>query len=182
MISPARTKITDAEYGVLGLLARLGESSGYDLARCARQNVDLILAPAKSRIYAVLPRLEQRGLVSRREVEQTGRPDKQLYRLTTAGREALDDWLNETGETTTLDQLLLKLFFGERADRAALLEQVRAFGDRKRQELAVLEGHAEHNRAAPDGFFRNLTVACGLVLAEASIRWADDTAVALEGR
>jgi DNA-binding PadR family transcriptional regulator len=151
----------------------LGESSGYDLARCAQRNADLILAPAKSRIYAVLPRLEERGYVLRRDVAQSRRPDKQLYRLTASGRAALDAWLNETGEPTTLDQLLLKLFFGEHADPAALIEQVRAFRERKEEEKAVLEGHAESNRSDPGGFFRNLTVTCGLEPAEASIRWAE---------
>lgn len=180
MTSPAKTKaLTDAEYGVLGLLT-LGESSGYDLARCARQNVDLILAPAKSRIYAVLPRLEQRGLVSRREVAQSSRPDKQVYSLTDSGRAELERWLGETGERLTLDQLLLKLFFGHLADPAALLEQVRAYRSAKEEELRVLQGHAKANLADPGALFRNLTVACGLELAEASIRWATAAETAVE--
>jgi PadR family transcriptional regulator AphA len=168
MTSLVETKaaLTDAEYAVLGLLT-LGESSGYDLSKYAQQNVDLILAPAKSRIYAVLPRLLRRGYVSRQEVAQEDRPDKHVYGLTPEGRAAFESWLNDTAEPVARDQLLLKLFFGREADAEALLEQVRDFREAKLVELEVLEG------IHPEDPFRALTVACGVALARASISWAE---------
>ena len=56
----ATISATDA--ALLGLLTR-GELSGYDLQRAAEANGGLFWAPAKSRIYAVLPQLVARGFL-----------------------------------------------------------------------------------------------------------------------
>src|SRR6187200_2014064 len=77
--------LTATEAAVLGLLAD-GEQSGYDLRRCAERSVGYFWAPARSQIYAVLPRLVEAGLARRRHVRQDTRPDKRLYRITAAGR------------------------------------------------------------------------------------------------
>jgi len=171
-------RLTEAEYAVLGLLAD-GQSSGYDLSKRAENSVDLILAPTKSRIYAVLPRLLNRGLVSHRDIAQKRRPDKRLYRLTKTGRIALETWLNDRSRPLHRDLLLLKLFFGRYADLNALLQQVQAFRDEKERELEFLEDRGHENLTHPDGAFRNLTVACGIDIARTSIAWADRTIATL---
>jgi DNA-binding PadR family transcriptional regulator len=177
------SSLSDAQYAVLGLLTH-GERSGYDLSKLAEGNVDLILAPTKSHIYSVLPQLLHRGLVARRDVTQQRRPDKQVYRLTAAGRTALTQWLNDTSRFVHRDQLLLKLFFGSHADTAALLEQVQAFLHAKHDELGLLDGIGEELRDDPaaDAFFRRLTVACGLDLTRAQARWAERAARELQSR
>jgi PadR family transcriptional regulator, regulatory protein AphA len=179
--SEAGATLTEAEYAVLGLLS-LGEASGYDLSKEAEHNVDLILAPTKSRIYAVLPPLLERRFVSERIVLQERRPDKRLYRLTKKGRAALGAWLNETDGPLHRDLLLLKLFFGELADPVALLDQLRRFRGQKEHELELLAGYEQANLDRPghQGVFRNFTVACGRQLARASIDWADRTITVLE--
>ena len=171
-------RLTEAEYAVLGLLAD-GQSSGYDLSKRAEDSVDLILAPTKSRIYAVLPRLLNRGLVSHRDIAQKRRPDKRLYHLTKTGRTALEAWLNDTSKPLHRDLLLLKLFFGRYADPNALLQQVQVFRDEKKRELEFLADRGQENLAHPAGAFRNLTVALGIDFARTSIAWADRTIATL---
>ena len=173
--------MTDGEYAVLGLLTG-GEASGYDLQASARHNVNLILAPAKSRIYAVLPRLLERGLVTRRQVAQDSRPDKQVYRLTERGWEAFRAWLNDTSGTSARPQLLLKLFFGRHADRAALIEQLGDFRDDTAEELRFFEEVERSNLEDPHGDFKNLAVWCALALDKALLEWADRSIAALEER
>src|SRR4051812_49828573 len=87
-------KISGTEAALLALLTR-GEMSGYDLQGAAETAGGFFWAPAKSRVYAVLPQLVERGYATSREVVQTGRPNKQLYRVTKAGRAALQMWLEE---------------------------------------------------------------------------------------
>jgi DNA-binding PadR family transcriptional regulator len=172
-------KLTDAENAVLGLLT-YGEASGYELSRWAEHNVNLLLSPTKSRIYHVLPRLFRDGYVTRREVEQERRPDKQLYRLTDAGRAALVAWLNDTSTVPHRERLLLKLFFASHADPNMLLEQVRAFRQAKEGDFALLTSYGERNLDHREGFFRNLTIDYGLDLTRLSIRWSTRTIKALE--
>lgn len=176
----ARTaSLSDAEYAVLGLLAVLGEASGYDLGRWVRGAVDLILVPTKSRIYAVLPGLLKQGYVSKRSVRQASRPDKRLYRLTPTGREVFEAWLNDSATSQHRDVLLLKLFFGHFGDPRALLAQVQRLREEKEAELEVLTRNGPTSLDDPDGQFRAMTIACGLELAQATINWADRTAAAL---
>jgi PadR family transcriptional regulator, regulatory protein AphA len=158
---------------VLGLLAD-GEQSGYDLKRRVARSVGYFWAPARSQIYAVLPRLVGQGLVRGREVRQSGRPDKQLYRITKAGRAALRAWLDLPVEAEPgHNVLLLKLFFGDHGDREVMLEHVRA---RRREAEQLKEELLEIEARTPrtsDDLFPSLTRHYGLEYADALIRWAD---------
>ena len=86
MRGAAQISVTEA--ALLGLLTR-GEMSGYDLQRRAEQGGGFFWAPAKSRIYAVLPQLVERGFATSRAVVQEHRPTKQLYTITPEGRSVL---------------------------------------------------------------------------------------------
>jgi len=121
-------ELTTTEGVILGLLAER-ERSGYDLLKRAEGSVAHMWSPAKSQLYAVLPRLVDAGLARRRNVRQSGRPDKQVYRLTPAGRDAVRHWL-ETSTPKTWDELLLKVFFARLCSRAALLRQLEAATER----------------------------------------------------
>src|ERR671922_289852 len=125
--SPDKTmRLTPTEYAVLGLLT-WGEQSGYDLQKFAERSVGYFWTPAKSRIYATLPRLVEGGLVRRRDIVQSGRPNKQVYRLTKAGEEALRRWVAEEPlePETSRNTLLIKLFFGDLAEPEEVLRHVR---------------------------------------------------------
>ena len=165
--------LTATEYAVLGLLSS-GEQSGYDLKKRADSSVGYFWTPAKSRIYAILPRMVEAGLVRRRDVRQQGRPDKQLYRLTLDGRHALVEWLAHGPLEPDPERhlLLLKLYFGELAGPEALIEQVRG----RRQEVerfrAELDEIDVRLRGADDDLYSRLTRMYGLAWAEAIIAWA----------
>lgn len=159
---------------MLGLLSS-GEQSGYDLKKRADSSVGYFWAPTKSRIYAILPRLVEAGLVRRRDVRQQGRPDKQLYRLTAEGRRALAAWVSEhppePGHDSNL--LLLKLFFGEHAGPEPLIEQVREHREaveRFRDELRGID--AAPRRPGQDDRYPRLTRTYGLAWADFVIAWA----------
>jgi DNA-binding PadR family transcriptional regulator len=131
------TELTTTEGVVLGLLSER-ERSGYDLLKRAEGSVAHMWSPAKSQLYAVLPRLVDAGLARRRNVRQTSRPDKQVYRLTPAGRAAVRNWL-ETAAPKTWDELLLKVFFAKLGSRDALLCQLDEYAQQTREQLAAYE-------------------------------------------
>ena len=151
---------------MLGLLAE-GERSGYDLLKRAEGSVAHMWAPAKSQLYAVLPRLVEEGLARRRNVRQRSRPDKQLYRLTPAGRQAVRSWL-ETAPPKSWDDLLLKVFFARLCSRAALLRQLEEYGEVQRAQLA------EYEAIRPATRYGALTLRFGLALIPARLAWLDD--------
>jgi DNA-binding PadR family transcriptional regulator len=174
--SPTQTTTVAAtEAAVLGLLAS-GERSGYDLEKLARGSVGYFWAPARSQIYAVLPRLVEAGLAERRELVHGRGPAKQLYRITAAGREALGGWLEEgpIGPEPDRNLLLLKVFFGGLMRPERLREQIgerRLEAGRLKAELVEIEAAAAA-RGSTDTFAA-LTRRYGHEWADAVIRWAD---------
>lgn len=164
-------ELTPTEYAVLGLLT-YGEQSGYDLQKSADRSVGYFWTPAKSRIYAILPRLVDAGLVRRRDVVQEGRPNKQLYRLTPSGERALRDWIavSPLDPEPSRNILLVKVFFGDVASPEEVLRQIR----QRREEAEELKRVLEEieSRRRPDDVYPRLTRLYGLEYANAIIRWA----------
>ena len=172
--------LSDTEYAVLGLLT-LGERSGYELDKLTRRSIGYFWRPAKSKIYAILPRLVDRGLARATAVVQEKRPDKQLYAITPAGERALRVWLHSSDPVgvAARDGLLLKLFFGGHADRAALKDQVAARRRLASEKLAELE-EIERTIDREVDFFPYLTLLHGLQATRATIDWTDRVLKLLE--
>ena len=166
-IEPKTAELTTTEGVILGLLSE-GPRSGYDLLKRAEHSVGHMWAPAKSQLYAVLPRLLAAGLATRKKVPGDGRPDKHVYRLTSAGRSAARSWL-EHAPARTWDELLLKVFFAKLVPRKSLLRQL----ERGREEQRALL--AEYQSIKPATAHGALTLRYGLALIPVRLAWIDDT-------
>jgi DNA-binding PadR family transcriptional regulator len=162
--------ISATEAAVLGLLTR-GEQSGYDIQRAAEQAGGFFWAPTKSRIYAVLPTLVERGYATSREVVQSGRPNKQLYKITKTGRTVVQDWLEEPPVfEPERAPLLLKLYFGDLVPPETLLEHVRAL----KAQAALLKKRLEEHPDRHD-VYAELAYTHTREWLKALIRWASST-------
>jgi DNA-binding PadR family transcriptional regulator len=169
------TQLTTTEHALLGMLARYGECSGYELLRQAREGIGFFWSPAKSHVYDVLPRLQQRGLAHRRLVAQDGKPDKHLWRLTRDGRAALQRWIDlpQPDPMNHLNVLLLKLFFGDYGSSAALVALVERYREQTAGHLDALRAvDSEAVFVAPEQLPR-LTLRFGLTAVQAQLDWAD---------
>jgi DNA-binding PadR family transcriptional regulator len=171
--------LTTTEAAILGLLRRR-PMSGYDLRKDAERSVGYFWAPAKTQIYATLPKLVEGGYATPRKVTQETRPDKIVYEVTNAGLEALREWIAraplEVGHGRNV--ILLKLFISDADDIEALIPQVaerRADAARLMNELAELE-EAGRRDVQP---FQRLTRRFGFLYAEAVLRWSDEAERAL---
>jgi DNA-binding PadR family transcriptional regulator len=180
----ADSLITTTEAAILGLLSA-GPLSGYDLAKRIETGVGMFWSPARSGIYAVLPRLVDKGYATRRTVAQKRRPDKHLYRITEEGRKALRSWI-EFGPPEpdpAHNPFLLRVYFGAEtspdvvaghvaARRAEALERIALHRDLE----ASLAGKADEARDR----YRRIVLDWGLEYYEAVVRWADATLRELE--
>jgi DNA-binding PadR family transcriptional regulator len=176
------TPLSDTEYAVLGLLT-FGERSGYELDKLAGRSIGYFWQPAKSKIYAILPRLVERGLAEVSDVAQTGRPDKRVYRLTKAGSRELRRWLDngEPPRGVARDGLLLKLFFGAHGDPEVLRAQIAGRQERAERHLAALE-EIERTIDREEDFFPYLTLLHGLEDARSTIAWCKQAVRLLDRR
>ena len=177
------TQVSATEAAVLGLLVA-GDRSGYDVERLARRSVGYFWAPARSQIYAVLPRLVTAGLAESLDLVQGRGPAKRLYRISQAGRDALEHWLEDgpIGPEPDRNLLLLKVFFGGLMRPDRLREQIRErrgeAEELKAELVAIDEEAAARGSADP---FSALTRRYGHEWANAVIRWADFAERSLAG-
>jgi DNA-binding PadR family transcriptional regulator len=182
--SQVRARLTTTEYALLGMLARYGEHSGYELLKLAATGVGFLWSPAKSHVYDVLPRLERERYARRRVVPQTERPDKHLWRITPRGRKALETWVNTIDDDPLSERgvFLLKLFFGEHGDAERLVGHVERFRAQALQKLAQLRAIEADESPDPSNELPLMTLRQGLIGTEAQLRWAEQVLPELEAR
>jgi len=92
-----------------------GEASGYEIKKAFEEGPFAHFQTASfGAIYPALARLAHEGMVTLTEHAQDGKPDKKMYRLTPAGREALFATLEITpGPDQIRSDFLFLLFFAE---------------------------------------------------------------------
>jgi DNA-binding PadR family transcriptional regulator len=144
-------RLTNTSYVVLGLVEVCQPATPYDLKRFAEISVFNFWSVPHTQIYTESARLAAAGLLEERR-EETGRR-RRIYRLTAAGRKALEAWRGDAGSFEPLefrDAGLIKLFFG--ADAATLAASQLAGHERKLREFEQL--HAARGsgpEAMPEG-------------------------------
>lgn len=98
-------------HGILGLL-NYGEKTGYEIMTVFRDSLNHFWTAQTSQIYRELQTMERSGWIRERHVEQSGKPDKNVFSITPAGREELLSWLRADNLPRSVrDPFLMKTFF-----------------------------------------------------------------------
>jgi PadR family transcriptional regulator, regulatory protein AphA len=84
--------------------------SGYEFATLLREPIPLIWPVKHSQIYPALAALEKRGDIVGEWIEQRGRPNKKLYRISPEGSGRLRDWLTAPRTSITQDEVMLSAY------------------------------------------------------------------------
>jgi PadR family transcriptional regulator, regulatory protein AphA len=177
-LSPATAQLTPTSYLVLGLVAREGPSTPYDLKRHVSATIGHFWSFPHALLYKEPARLTELGLLT--EERESGGRRRRLLTITAAGQQALRAWLaHPSREPTELRDLgLLQLFFADlepATTRAIAKEQLALH----RTQLAAYEAGRS---AAPRGprspsptveQWRGVTLRMGLLYERAAVEfWA----------
>ena len=158
--------LTTTEAAVLALLAIEGEQTAYALTKAVEQAIGHVWSPAKSGLYATLPRLAKDGLAERR-----GRS----YRISKDGRAALDDWLG-TVEPGARETFFLKLFVGGLTTPDVLLEHVDQFLADTEERLDRYAAIERTNSNRGHDWYPRLLLDHAQQRGEQELAWADGVA------
>ncbi len=121
--------------------------TGYDIKRTCEEVFRHFFVAGFGSIYPALAELQRDGLVTATSVEQKKRPDKKVYRITDAGRAALEAELVATPPRHKVrSEFLALMYFAhlmppERVD-AVLAEMIESFENKLVDDLAVFDGPA----------------------------------------
>jgi DNA-binding PadR family transcriptional regulator len=143
-------RLTPTSCLVLGLLAREGPSTPYDLEQHVRATLGNFWSFPHTLLYSEPPRLAALGLVT--ETRETDGRRRRVFAITPAGMSALSSWLDRpSGAPAELrDPGLLQLFFADLASdeaRQRLAERQLAI---HRAKLAAYQ-EDERQERRPDG-------------------------------
>jgi DNA-binding PadR family transcriptional regulator len=159
-------------HAVLGLLAE-GPSYGYELKTTFEEAIGPQWGQLNiGHLYQILDRLMREGLVSRRSVSQSDRPDKLVYRLTKEGRRELDGWLSTPSirQSGYRDDFILKLFVGSRMGAEHLRQVART---QRHAYLGELSGLSDLRKRHRDDPLVALLIEAAIVHTEANLKIAE---------
>jgi DNA-binding PadR family transcriptional regulator len=158
----------------LPLLALLAKepAHGYQLKSLLEQTFgEAYPSPNIGQIYVTLQRLAKDGLVSCQDVEQSSRPNKRVYELTPAGRDALATWLDEPSEGPRIrDDFFMKLALGPLTgdtDQMALINRQR------RHYLSLMRGLAALAEEPGSGPIPRLLIEGAVLHLQADLDWLE---------
>ncbi|GAB1470901.1 PadR family transcriptional regulator [Chloroflexota bacterium] len=103
------------EFALLGLLIEK-PSHGYDLHQHLIAELGQVWHLSQSQAYAILKRLEIRGDISARLLEQEKLPARQMLHITAAGRKRFFEWLETDISTTSRSirlEFITRLYFAQ---------------------------------------------------------------------
>jgi DNA-binding PadR family transcriptional regulator len=165
---------------LLGLLT-MGPRSGYDIRGLIDYSIGHFWRESYGQIYPSLKRLAAEGLVEKKTERKKGRPERNVFSLTQAGRQRLKAWLKLPVQQveTPRSELLLKIFFGEHVSAEVNRQHVKAF-------VEVHEGALKHYAATEKQLKREeandpqlpywlMTLSFGRHRSEAFVKWGRET-------
>ena len=171
-MSRSELNLTPVSYVVLGLVARDGPVTPYEVKAAVGLGVAHFWPFPHSQIYAESERLARLGLLAE-ERETTGRR-RRHYRVTAEGEKALAAWLAEpTSEMPQVRSLaMLKLYFGQLAHPEDLVALARAQQAMHLERQEFLGAMLERLRARD----RPWQLAVGTLMRDAEEAMADNWA------
>lgn len=168
-----------AEYPILGVLAS-GSAHGYDICRRLRAGIGSTWWLGKSQVYALLIKLERKGLVTRERVGQENFPARNIFTITREGEAIFKTWIDTPVPHVRNLRLEFptKLWFarqqGEASERE-LIEKQLAVCREKITQLHTLAASCEAQVDRISVSFRSAVV-------EAAILWLEGLLNAIDGR
>jgi PadR family transcriptional regulator, regulatory protein AphA len=159
-------------HGLIGLLARDGPQTGYQLMKVFDRSVNFVWNALPGQIYPELSRLVDAG-----HIRQSGSGPRgaKRYEATPEGIAELRRWIIEDEPNhVTRNETLLRVFFAHLVDPAQAESFLQREADTYRRYLAVLEGFAEEPAKTRSERASWLTVDAGIRVMKARLEWAEN--------
>lgn len=158
---------------LLGFLLR-GDRTGYELKKDMEESVGFFFGSSYGSIYPALKDLEASGLVEVREVVQSGKPNKKVYRITPEGEKSFQAQLEESPAADSFrSEFLMHLFFGGQQEGGRLLDMVSDYRGLQEGKLARLrEVEVEVRDIATP--YEMMCLEYGLIKFESTLHWLDE--------
>jgi len=170
------SKSGKSQFAILGMLALLKKSSGYDLKKHMEATTQNFWKETFSSIYPVLEDLENQKLVVKLDTPTRNDRKRNVYTLTSAGKKALKNWLVKSPENIQVrNELLLKLFFGNLVPLETTIEHLEHYKKELTDKLSSFQ-EVEHRLRCIDSLeslYGLITLNHGILQVTSSLEWCE---------
>lgn len=166
-----------SQFAILGMLAILKKSSGYDLKKHMESSTQYFWKETFSSIYPVLEDLEEQKLIIKVDTPTRNDRKRNVYTLTPAGQDILKNWLVDPSEDVQLrNELMLKLFFGNLVPIEVSIEHLERYKkDLKNKLFLFREIESELSTIdSLESLYSLITLDHGIRQASTSLEWCDN--------
>ena len=169
-------------HALLGLL-NYQPTTGYELKATFTRSIHFFWNATLPQIYRTLNQMEKKGWLTMTVEPQAGKPSRNVYHITKAGRGELKRWLAEPlGIPELRNAMLIKVFFGnqmEPSQFAGHLWKWRQYQahllERYEKEIpSVIKQYANVTHAFKDAPYWALTLDYGKRIDRMVLEWCDE--------
>jgi PadR family transcriptional regulator AphA len=162
----------------------LGPASGYQIKKLMEQSTSNFWSESYGQIYPILKQLTREGLTTSHTEKQEGKPERNIYTLTTQGKTELINWLGAVvEEAPERIEILLKLFFGQLISVETNIEHMQRFQQIQEELLQKYKGIEIYlqncvQEGGPDEMeerYSLITVRYGIHRCQALLAWCTET-------
>jgi DNA-binding PadR family transcriptional regulator len=159
-------------HGLIGLLAREGPMTGYELTKAFDRSVNFVWHAVQGQIYPELSRLAAAGHIRQ---TSTGPRGAKRFEATEEGIGELRRWITDVEPARGIrNETLLRVFFAHLVEPAEVEALLQREADEYRRQLSILERFAtEPPPRTPARRASDLTVDAGIRANRARIEWAE---------
>jgi len=165
-----------SQFAILGMLAILKKSSGYDLKKHMESSTQYFWKETFSSIYPVLENLEKQKLIVKIDAPLKNDRKRNVYKLTSAGQNILKNWLAQPPEDIQLrNELLLKLFFGNLVPLEINIEHLKKYKkelETKLSSFREIKNELSSNDSL-ESLYGLITLDHGIRQVSTSLEWCD---------
>ena len=168
-------------HALLGLI-NYQPSTGYDLKNKFQKSIHFFWNAALPHIYRSLKQMEKEGWIASTIEQQSGKPNRKVYRIKDKGKKELLHWLAEPPEELEMRHtMLVKVFFGKQLPPEKLAEHLKNWREYnvnllKQYEavaMPVIQRQSEKTSYAEDSHYWGLSLDYGIRHARMAIEWCD---------
>ena len=168
-------------HALLGLI-NYQPSTGYDLKNKFQKSIHFFWNAALPHIYRSLKQMENQGWIASNIEQQSGKPNRKVYRITGEGKKELLHWLAEPPEELEMRHtLLVKVFFGRQLPPERLAEHLKNWREYnvnllkqyETEVMPIIQRQSEKSCYAEDSNYWGLSLDYGIRHARMVIDWCD---------
>jgi len=175
-------------HALLGLI-NYQPSTGYDLKNKFQKSIHFFWNAALPHIYRSLKQMENQGWIASTIEQQSGKPNRKVYKITGEGKKELLHWLAEPPEELEMRHtMLVKVFFGKQLPPERFTEHLKNWREYnvhllKQYEtvaMPVIQRQSEKASYAEDSHYWGLSLDYGIRHARMAIEWCDQALKGME--